>query len=345
MTLSIFKKIITLACFTIIMIVLVACGNNQTADVPAVDESTEVETPTQDVLTVQQARDMLDDVFPDGGTITYRAMQDRTEGDIRFYAFEVNTADDSRVYALAFVNSVTGAVDVEMVEEEAAYSAELLELREAMLGYWHVYQQTNEWLVGGEAIEFLADGTGREIHGDGWELAFTWSVEEIDHAYQNFRLTLTSDVHTDFFRFVQMWYGELMLFQDAGPPLIFSKDDPQVVTQQPVPQVSPMEARRAAFEAELVGTWAVSAADNEWFIGTDTVRFSAGGTGLQGTTDFRWHVDIVERPHLPDGDYLVLVVYIPEFGFTEEFSFPEIQNNFLSLSDYTGMEWAELIRE
>jgi hypothetical protein len=326
---SMFRNVILLACLAVILILGVACGSNLPSEVPVDSESVaEVEpaTSVQNVLTVQQARELLADVFSGNATITYRAMQDKTESDVRFYAFEVDDPTDSGIYALAWVNSITGAVDVEEVEEVKGEEVEDEEM------------PTVEKLTVEEALALVAEV--RSFEGQA----------EIHHQDSKWE----GDVEV--YHFEIHWYGDSLTYDSILVNSITGAMDIEEIEHEwaqdmldttTVTQVSPMEARRTEFERKLVGTWAVSAADNEWFLGMamDPVTFYADGTGLQGTTDFRWHVDIVERPHLPDGDYLVLVLYIPEFDATEEYYFPEIYDYYLVLSDYTGMEWSELIRQ
>ena len=238
MFLSLFKKCSSIVCLALILVILIAlaaCGNNQEPNAPAVADSTEAAAgadtgadtgaaaeAAQQTLTVQEAREMLNDVFSDSGTITYRAAQDRTEGDVRFYAFEVNTSDDSRVYAMAWVNSITGAVDIEPAEaaEEPEYSAEHLEIRNAVLGQWHVYDaDSSQRFAGGEVMEFFPDGTGNEQAGG--IFPFEWRV--VHNHDDVFRLILDFDgFELDYW--LQAEGGELMLFYDAGPPIILSRE-------------------------------------------------------------------------------------------------------------------------
>jgi|GEM_PF-5642928 len=113
---------------TFVFALAVACGDSPAQPdlqehIPATAEP--VATPTenliqeQNVLTVQEARDLLNEVFGDGKEIAYRAMLDRNENDIRFYCFEISFINSGNVFAYAWVNSITGAIDIEEVEQES----------------------------------------------------------------------------------------------------------------------------------------------------------------------------------------------------------------------------------
>jgi len=258
--LSIFKRITVFTCCAIILIVLGACSNNQPEDSPDVYVPTvaDVAEP-EDVITEQQPEDVPDD----------EPLENET---------------------------TTEVVDV----EEATYSSELATLREDVVGLWNVYSSFGyDWLVRGESIEFFADGTGLILHGDGWITDITWTVDEIEHLYQEFLLIMTY-VEFDYqvSRFLVKLDGQLRMYEDAGPPTIFSRNELQPATIA------------SNFDADLIGMWQYHQSDGGFW----TIEFHADGTGFSLPcyfgSEFTWWLENGELMTRYDTDYgAVLLIY------------------------------------
>ena len=308
MTFHTFKRTVTLACLVFVMLAVTACGGGQTADVLVVDEPTEVTT--QNVLTVQQARDLLDDVFSDSGTITYRAMQDKTVGDVRFYAFEVNTSDDGRVYAMAWVNSITGAVDVEEVEQE---EVKILSMEEALEIIRNHFDDIDKWYEHQPEHDKVVDGV----------MLYCFLFTAGDAANFEYVNSVTGEITQE----PTPWFEEMMQ---------------QEAMMQQEQQPTGIYAERTDLESGLIGKWVAIEADHDNFLRGDTVSFSTGGTGEHGVSVFTWNIEVVEPPGWDEGYLILRMVYV---DFELDNYFPVINGNLLRLSDYTGELWVEFIKE
>ena len=136
----IFKKVIAMACFVVVMLTLTACGGNQASTTPAINEpavtATPSPTPTQNapatgqvnepatsdpeeaggqgnqsVLTVEQAQNLVQEAFAGYEIINHNAEYDFMEGDVLHLFFEVSYSAFSGITDVVWVDTITGALE------------------------------------------------------------------------------------------------------------------------------------------------------------------------------------------------------------------------------------------
>lgn len=142
-------------------------------------------------------------------TLFFRVIHD---GDMALFA-------ENRTTILQMAWSLTRLFDV---WEEPA------DLRGEIIGRWFVSDALScQWFVGGEVVEFFANGTGVERFGVS-EWTFTWALEWVwtvtdgpgDQEIEALMLIMNYDQFTLAY-FPEIWESELLLFLHAGPPLVF----------------------------------------------------------------------------------------------------------------------------
>ena len=136
----IFKKVIAMACFAVIMFTLTACGGNQAPTTPAINEPTITATPSptptqnvpvtgqvnepatpdpeeagaqsnQSVLTVEQAQNLVQEAFAGYEIISHNAGYDFMEGDVLHLFFEVSYSAFSGITDVVWVDTITGELE------------------------------------------------------------------------------------------------------------------------------------------------------------------------------------------------------------------------------------------
>lgn len=102
-------------------------------------------------------------------------------------------------------------------------------LHNEIVGAWFVQDSSGcQWFVGGESVEFFSNGTGTERLGENaWP--FTWALEYVmsptdDAGIEPFAAALKLVLryeHQVLSYFPEIWAGDLLLYEHAGPPLVF----------------------------------------------------------------------------------------------------------------------------
>ena len=139
MRLPVFKRIMILACFAIILLALTACSDNQTPTTPTVSEPVIAATPapvqdvpatqqayepatadpeeaieqdTQGLLTVEQAQNLVQEAFANYEIINHNAEYDFMDGDVLQLFFEVSYSAFSGITDVVWVDTVTGELEI-----------------------------------------------------------------------------------------------------------------------------------------------------------------------------------------------------------------------------------------
>ena len=188
--------------------------------------------------------------------------------------------------------------------QDYALSAELLELQTEILGQWHVYDASfSDYFVGGELINFFADGTGHESAGG--ILHFTWGLEEAPE-YASNRLTWVDDWR-NFSVFPHVMDDKLYLHFEAGPPLIFSRNariTEAILTQDETEQ----ETQYSELDIEQLRTAAEQGQVNAQL---ELGRRYSRGIGVSTNNDLaaQWYRRAAEQGHATAQGRLALMYY------------------------------------